>query len=817
MVGRVISKQVHGIALLMATTAMLAMVCQPAVGQQMPANGNSANASSFRFDIPSKSLASAIADVGAVSGWRIAYPFKLPAGSRSKPLSGTMTPQEAIGRLLAGTGIRYRVSADRSVVLVDPSQPAASGDSSGTRSATELQPIVLQGDAPLGTPPVAYAGGQVATGARLGILGNRDVMDTPFNVTSYTAKTIQDQQARSVGDVVKNDPSVRTTWADGSYSNQFFIRGFPVGNPDMAINGLYGLAPYQMAGTSWIDRVEVLKGPGALLSGMAPGGSIGGVINLVPKRAPDDPINRVTTSYLSDGQIGTGVDFARRVGDDNAFGIRFNGSYSDGHTAVDGQSNQLGSASLGLDYNGDRVRLSADLVYQKNYSDNPVRPIYANAGVKIPHAPDASADLGQNWYYAHGKDYLASLRAEYDITDNVTAYATFGAHRNELLGLYNFEYIKNSAGDFDARNFYQPTYNRVVTGEIGLNAKFETGPVRHEVTLSASDLYSELGNRSQNFSSYSSNLYDPIRIDKPDLSGLFDTTPKTNAVTLQSFAITDSLFFLDDRLQLIVGGRQQKVRQKAWNVTTGVQTADYDEDAFTPALGIVVKPWESVSLYANYIEGLSQGPVAPTGATNAGEAFAPLRSKQYEIGAKVDLGDVTATASLFQIEQPSGALDASNAYGVDGETRNRGLELNVFGEVVESIRVLGGVAFMDGVQTKTAGGTNDGKKAIGVPDVQLNMGAEWDTPFIDGLTLSGRVIHTSSQYASVDNTQKIPDWTRFDLGARYRYERENGKPITVRASVENVFDRDYWAAASSSFGLARGAPRTFLVSTTFDF
>jgi iron complex outermembrane receptor protein len=179
---------------------------------------------------------------------------------------------------------------------------------------------------------------------------------------------------------------------------------------------------------------------------------------------------------------------------------------------------------------------------------------------------------------------------------------------------------------------------------------------------------------------------------------------------------------------------------------------------------------------------------------------------------------VTATASLFQIEQPSGYLNAaSNIYGIDGETRNRGLELNVFGELTKSIRLLGGVAFMDGVQTKTLNGTNDGKKAIGIPDVQLNVGAEWDMPFIEGLTLNGRMIYTSSQYASVDNTQSIPDWTRFDLGARYTFERDNGKPITIRASIENVFGKDYWAAASSNFGLARGAPRTFLVSTSFDF
>jgi iron complex outermembrane receptor protein len=775
-------------------------------------------AQTYQFNIPAKPIRQAMNDIVRITGIDLVFPETSAASATGRPVRGSMTSSQAVAALLSDTGLSYRFINASTVTISDRN---AEGDSAATGADGSLMLKTIEVDGiskVLGAPPPPYAGGQVATGARLGVLGNRDIMDTPFNVTSYTEKTIQDQQARSVGDVVKNDPSVRTTWADGSYSNQFFIRGFSFGNPDMAINGLYGLAPYQMAGTSWIDRVEILKGPGALLNGMAPGGSIGGVINLVPKRATDDPITRLSAGYISDGQFGTGIDLSRRFGDAKEFGVRFNGTLSNGDTAVDGQSNQLGSASLGLDYRGDRLRLSADLIYQKSDSDNPVRPIYYRSGFQIPHAPSATKDLGQDWYYTRGEDYVASLRAEYDVTENITAYAAFGAHRNELLGLYNFEYIKNAAGDFDANNYYQPTYNKVFTGEIGATAKFETGTVRHELTLSTSRLYSELGNRPQVISTYASNLYDPDAIAKPDLSRWFDTTPKTNATTLQSFAVTDSLFFLDDRLQLILGGRYQNVEQKAWNVTTRAQTADYDESAFTPAVGLVVKPWQNVSLYANYIEGLSQGPIAPTGALNAGEAFAPLKSKQYEIGAKVDFGRVTATASLFQIEQPSGYLNAaSNIYGIDGETRNRGLELNVFGELTKSIRLLGGVAFMDGVQTKTLNGTNDGKKAIGIPDVQLNVGAEWDMPFIEGLTLNGRMIYTSSQYASVDNTQSIPDWTRFDVGARYTFERDNGKPITIRASIENVFGKDYWAAASSNFGLARGAPRTFLVSTSFDF
>jgi len=192
--------------------------------------------------------------------------------------------------------------------------------------------------------------------------------------------------------------------------------------------------------------------------------------------------------------------------------------------------------------------------------------------------------------------------------------------------------------------------------------------------------------------------------------------------------------------------------------------------------------------------------------------------KQYEAGVKVDWGRVTTTASVFQIEQPSGYLDsATNTYGVNGQTRNRGVELNAFGELTHTVRLLGGVTFMDGVQTKTANGTNNGKKAIGIPDVQLNVGAEWDTPFLKGMTLTGRMIYTSKQYYSADNTQSIPDWTRFDVGARYTFERANGKPVTVRASVENVFNKNYWTSASSSYGLTRSAPRTYLVSATFDF
>ena len=179
-----------------------------------------------------------------------------------------------------------------------------------------------------------------------------------------------------------------------------------------------------------------------------------------------------------------------------------------------------------------------------------------------------------------------------------------------------------------------------------------------------------------------------------------------------------------------------------------------------------------MSLYANYIEGLQQGATVPIGFANSGQVFAPFQSKQAEVGAKIDFGRITTTLSLFQITQPSLITVAGlplSSQRVDGEQRNRGAEFNVFGEVTPEVRLLGGVAFIDGRQTRTQGGLNDGKKALGVPNVQLNLGAEWDTPFVQGLTLGGRVIYTAEQFVNATNTQLLPDWVRFDLSARYTF------------------------------------------------
>lgn len=109
-------------------------------------------------------------------------------------------------------------------------------------------------------------------------------MDTPFNVTGYTAKLIENQQSRNVIDVAANDASVSDLTLSGA-SNAWSIRGFKTTQQDVEFNGVYGLAPRFYTGVESLARVEVIKGPTAMLSGMAPNSSIGGTVNYVPKRA----------------------------------------------------------------------------------------------------------------------------------------------------------------------------------------------------------------------------------------------------------------------------------------------------------------------------------------------------------------------------------------------------------------------------------------------------------------------------------------------------------------------------------------------------
>ena len=696
----------------------------------------------------------------------------------------------------------------------------AAQTAAGAKADPQLPEVKVEasGAALPGELPKPYAGGQVAKGGRLGLLGNDDVMNAPFNITNFTAQTIEDQQARSISDVLMNDPSVRLSSAVTNINEDFSIRGFLVSSQDVALNGMYGLIPYFRVPVEMAERIEVLKGPSALLNGMAPSGNIGGAINLVPKRAGLEPLTRFTASYVSDSIFGGHLDFSRRFGESRQFGVRFNGVYRNGDPTIDEQAQEDTVGALALDYTGERVRLTFDFINQRQEIDHVVRQFQVAAGLpSMPAPPDSRLN-----YPGYGRsktdDHAAVVRGEYDVSDALTLYGGFGKRKHHMDAVAGNPTLLNAAGDFTSTPAWQVWEVEGYSGEAGINARFDTGPVKHRLSLGATKVVQD-ANIYFLFAGLSparnSNIYNPVYTPTPSTAPFAATTVPFNETTLTSYAIADTVSLIGDKLLVTIGARHQRVEAQAYNFVTGLPSGPaYDEHGVTPVVGVVVKPLNRLSLYANYIEGLSQGPTAPIGTINAGQIFPPFKTRQYEAGAKADWGGYTTTLSVFQIARPS-AFASGGVFGVNGEQRNRGVELNVFGEVARGVRLLGGAAYTHGELTKTANGAFDGNDAIAVPRTQVNLGGEWDTPWFPGFTLTARAIRTGRQYVDQANALPLPDWTRFDFGARYR-AKIGGRPVVFRASLENVFDKSYWGSSNTGF-LYVGAPRTLLLSATVDF
>jgi iron complex outermembrane recepter protein len=673
-----------------------------------------------------------------------------------------------------------------------------------------------------------YAGGQVAKGGRVGVLGNKDAMDTPFSINAYTNALIQNQQARSVGDVLLNDPSVRVARGFGNFQESYFIRGFQLYSDSVAYNGLYGLLPRQYIAAELFERVEVLRGASAFLNGSSPNGDgIGGSISLLPKRAPNDPLNLFTAGWSSGNQQLYSADIARRFGPDDSAGIRLNVSKRDGGTAIDKEHADVDLVSIGLDWRGENLRLSGDIGYQDNHLKQ-TRTNVSLGETGVPRAPRSDSNWAQPWSYSNERDTFGALRGEYDLTEKVTAYFAGGFREShEANALANLTVNNSATGAGNFFRFDNTREDSVRTGEVGLKGKFDTGSVGHDVVLNA-NLYHYDKKTAFAFGSFlNNNLYAPIYYDPPPAtaggSGVLSDPKRTGRTILRSVALGDTLSMLNNQLLVTLGVRHQEIIASVYDGNNGALTNSYDKSKVSPVFGAVVKPWDGISLYANYIEGLSQGATAPQNAANVGQTLAPYESKQKEVGAKFDLGKLRITTAYFTTDKPRGFVNAANVFTSQGKEENQGVELMAYGQLLPSLRLLGGITWLDAKQKNTGSAATEDKQTIGIPDRQANLGLEWDAYMVPGLTFDARVITTGHVYANGTNTQRVAGWTRLDIGARYATDIK-GHLVTVRGRIDNLTDRDYWASAGGSasdtanFGyLVLGAPRTVTVSAQLDF
>ena len=671
-----------------------------------------------------------------------------------------------------------------------------------------------------------FAGGQVADGGRIGLLGTRPVLATPVSVTSYTADFIRNQQAASVGDVLQYDPTVRVARGFANFQQVYMMRGLPLFSDDMAYNGLYGILPRQYLAAELIERVDVLRGANAVLNGATLFSGLGGAINVMPKRAPLEDLTRLTLGTQTGGQGYAAADLGRRS-DDKHFGLRLNASTRQGDTAVDDEYRELDLASIGLDYRGSALRISADLGYQNHRMDATTPSIDIAPGLTIPEAPAAESAIAQPWTYSNERDLFGTLRTEYDFSERITGWIALGLRDGEEESSFTSPLrVTDTDGTLAAGRFDTTHEDNVINGDAGLRLQFATGAIAHRLTLSANAFDNDARNAYAIFDGFTSNLYRPVAVPPPStliFAGGDQDDPRTTVKTrISSIALADESTWLDGHLLLTLGVRHQSIDDSTYDYDTGARLTHYDENALPPMAGLVYRIRQDLSAYLHYSEAMQKGDIAPASngngpVANAGESLEPYHARETELGLKYVTDTLGYTAALFDIRKPVPGYDSRNALVEKEHQTHRGLELTVFGAARPGLNLLGGVSRLDTDLQDHA--------AIGAPRTQANLNLEWAVPGLSpqpdqGLILTGQIVYTGAQFADAGNLQKVPDWTRLDLGARHTTPLAHDQRLILHARLENVAGKDYWASSGGYPGqgyLTLGGPRTLLVSATLEF
>lgn len=662
--------------------------------------------------------------------------------------------------------------------------------------------------------------GKLKKKATLNILGEKDVLDTPFTIRNYSDQAIQDAHAQTVMDVLKIDPSIRTTTNSGHLNENFNIRGFNVNWEDINLNGAYGMAPSGRVTTDILSSVTVLKGPNALVAGMAPGGSVGGVIIANTKRA-DKELTRVTANFEDEGFYKSGFDVARRFGENQEFGARVSANYGQGEHVVDGLEDESTSAVIGLDWTTDKAKINLDayVTDDKRNGGSPAMVQFTEKSTVLD-APDGRTNFFPNIWGKQSANYIG-LSGEYKLLDNLKVIAGVGTAEQKYQGhLFGTRLQKlDNKGNAEAYYFHVKMNQRNTTANLGLEGAFNTGAVKHVVGLRADYLNKDVTMHSaagQN--TFYTNLYNPSNTGSMPAAPAISQTADNDYI---SYSLTDQISLLDDKLQFILGARYQDIDIK--NPTKPAN--NYSDDKVSPSVGIVVKPWgDDISVYASYVEGLSQGKTVndPKDA-NDGVTFAPLETKQYEIGAKYQHGSWLHTLAAYQIEKPD---TVSSAYSdptntnittitTDGvETTSKGVEYGFSGNITDNAIIWGNLAYIDAEYTKTPTAI-EGNTVIGQPEFTAGLGVEYKLP-VDGFSVNARATYVDEQYLTQDNKLKLPDYTLLDIGAKYKTNL-GGVDTTFRANIDNVTDEKYWAGVFNSGFTTLGSGRTYKLGVSFDF
>ena len=785
----------------MKTTISLCAVLAMAMAMTaMPSPGFGQEAARL-IDIPAQPLAAALTELSNETGLQVTAPAALVDGQRGAAVSGELTPLQALSQLLQGTGLAVEDLGADGVVIV------ARAEGRSDEGPLVLAPIVV------GALTDRIAGSETG----FSVLGARPVLDTPYSVSSYTDDLIKNTEARSITDVLLRHPSVGQEVSGAGFQDGLSIRGFDLDFRGYLYDGVPGLD--RRDGTfdlQNISRVEVFRGANSFTSGVSLFGSNGGTVNRVPKRPVYESITELSAGFETNGSPFGSFDVSRRFGGDDQFGIRLNGfAQRDANfSGIDDFERDDATLAAYVEWAPfDDLTIGAEVTRYIDKADGYRDNIFLADGVSVPDVPDHGRNYSQPWatIQDNGTRYYGNI--EYFIADDWRFFAGGGAvigdSDNGFVSAFGL--LTDEAGNLSVSGSRVERNKTNFYGALtSLDGEFDIGPVTNRLNLSAS--YTQDDEEFTGFTGLTPrpvNIFSGENISEP----VFDTNQGVfveNVTTIRALSGLYEAKFFAERLSLLGGLRGVDVD------IHDSRFSGYNESEVSPFGAVTFKPTPNSAVYVSYSEALERGQTAPLTAVNAGEALPPAVTTQVEVGAKYEFGGALFSVAAFEIERPAFGLSGSNVFEEIGSQINRGIELNVEGEPLNGLRLIGGVTFMD-AEVESENAATDGNRPAGVPEFAAAVYAEYDLPLLEGFTLAGAFRYEGDQFVNPQNlsNQQVDSYIKVDLGARYNFDVVE-TPVTASLFVDNVFDENYWNATNSG-GLALSTPRTLTFSLTANF
>ncbi|NMG06822.1 TonB-dependent siderophore receptor [Brasilonema sp. UFV-L1] len=637
---------------------------------------------------------------------------------------------------------------------------------------------------------------------------NLFLRNLPFSVQIVPQQVIQDQKALTVSEAVRNVSGFALSGRGGG-RNEFSLltRGFTA---DQFRDGFSegNNANRVTTEISNIERIEVLKGPSAVLYGRS---EPGGIVNLVTKQPLSVPYYGADLIVGSYDFYRSNLDLTGPIDAKNNLGYRLNLAYENAGSFRDGVESERFFVSPKLSFNlGSKTTLSFFGEYQED--SRPVDFGLVAVGNRVADIP-ISRFLGDSnrkndVYQRRGYVFLDhrfsenwSIKSGFRATSSDQYFSAIQARGGVLQP-------DNRTLNLQAQNSNQ--FFSTDTFQTNLVGNFFTGSVKHTTLVGFEFGHESRDVETQNANAGSINIFRPMY--QFPIGRFTKTIDRNEETNLYGFYLQDEIAFTDN-LKLLLGGRFDIVDFDLKDNLTRKKTQTYDS-AFSPQVGIVYQPSQTISLYANY----SRSFVPQSGSSFEGTPFKAERGTQYEVGVKADWfgGRLSSTLALYEITKTNVLVTdpQRQTYFIQtGEQRSRGVELDVIGQILPGWNVIASYAYTDAIITSDTTFA-EGNRLASVP---YNSFSLWTTYQIlnggfQGLGFGAGVFVGGDRSGDLNNSFTLPDYARVD--AAVYYNRGN---LRAAVNIKNLFDTQYFESAQSRTQIFPGAPLTVLGTLSLQF